>query len=63
VFLGLAKKIKLKPKVAPYLKVPIVFDVLDIPNTKCNPYNNIYHMMNVAEKMVTELTFIKKLVR
>jgi len=60
VFLSLANKTTLKPKVAFYLKLPIVTDSLDITNTKCNPYNNIYHIMNVAEKHGHRTYFYKK---
>ncbi len=60
VFFSLDIKTILKTKVASYLKAPVVTNSLDIANTKCNPYNNIYHMMNVAEKHGYRTYFYKK---
>jgi hypothetical protein len=60
VFFNLNNKVVLKPKVVYYLKAPIVTDSLDIANTKCTPYNKIYHTMNVAEKHGYRTYFYKK---
>ena len=60
MFLNFTNKTVLNPQVAPYLKAPIVTDSLDIPNTKCNPYNNIYYMMNIAEKHGNRTYFYRK---